>query len=54
MQELAGLAEAESPQAGMFLWLRILGVEDSRSLRDLFKMEKVVVVPGIIHLRPRL
>ena len=46
MQELAGLAEAEAPRAGMFLWLRLADVDDSASLKDLFKLEKVVVVPG--------
>lgn len=46
VQELSGLAEADVPKAGMFLWIRLLGVDDSRSLRELFKQEKVVVVPG--------
>ena len=46
MQELAGLAEADMPQAGTFLWLKLLHVEDAGSLRALFKQEKVVVVPG--------
>lgn len=46
MQHLAGLAEAAPPRAGMFQWLRLMGVRDSGSLRALFKEEKVVVVPG--------
>ena len=45
-QELAGLAEADMPRAGMFLWLKLLTVPDSGALRAAFKREKVVVVPG--------
>ena len=43
---LAGVAEADTPRAGMFLWLKLLTVPDSGSLRAEFKAEKVVVVPG--------
>ena len=46
VQELAGLAEADTPRAGMFLWLKLLTVPDSGALRAAFKREKVVVVPG--------
>ena len=53
VQELAGLAEVDMPKAGMFLWIKLLDVEDSRSLRELFKQEKVVVVPGEAHGRRR-
>jgi len=45
-QELAGVAEADTPRAGMFLWLKLLTVPDSGALRAQFKQEKVVVVPG--------
>ena len=47
-QELAGVAEAETPRAGMFLWLKLLTVPDSGALRAQFKQEKVVVVPGAL------
>ena len=48
MQELAGIAEADTPRAGMFLWLKLLTVPDSGALRAEFKQEKVVVVPGVL------
>lgn len=46
-RHLTGLAEWRSPQAGMFVWLRLLGVQDSKALiegpaRD----AKVLLVPG--------
>ncbi len=43
-----GVAEAETPRAGMFLWLKLLTVPDSGALRAQFKQEKVVVVPGAL------
>ena len=47
LQELAGLAEWQPPQAGMFLWLRLLRPPaDEQRLVDALQDQRVVVVPG--------
>lgn len=47
LQELAGLAEWQPPQAGMFLWLRLLQPPaDEQRLVDALQDQRVVVVPG--------
>ncbi|XP_078450661.1 kynurenine/alpha-aminoadipate aminotransferase, mitochondrial isoform X2 [Lampetra planeri] len=44
---LTGLAEWDSPQAGMFLWIKLLGVENSRDLIMKKALAKeVLFVPG--------
>eukprot|EP00042_Codosiga_hollandica_P020633 m.67510 g.67510 ORF g.67510 m.67510 type:complete len:538 (+) comp49974_c0_seq2:8-1621(+) len=44
---LSGLAEWNHPQAGMFLWLKLLGITDSSELIAQHALkEKVVLVPG--------
>lgn len=48
-QHLAGLAEWQEPQAGMFAWLKLQGgIQDADEILDKLKEEKVVVVPGRI------
>ncbi len=48
-EHLAGLAEWQEPQAGMFAWLRLCGgIQDADEILDKLKEEKVVVVPGMI------
>eukprot|EP00742_Colponemidia_sp_Colp-10_P001881 GILJ01002012.1.p1 GENE.GILJ01002012.1~~GILJ01002012.1.p1 ORF type:complete len:434 (-),score=58.33 GILJ01002012.1:163-1464(-) len=46
-KHLKGLAEWTTPSAGMFLWLKLLGVEDSQELIQKRALEKkVLMVPG--------
>mmetsp|Transcript_20822 Transcript_20822/g.58684 ORF Transcript_20822/g.58684 Transcript_20822/m.58684 type:complete len:475 (-) Transcript_20822:135-1559(-) len=46
-RHLTGLAQWHAPSAGMFLWLRLLGVEDSsRLVKEEAVREKVILVPG--------
>jgi len=45
-RELRGLAEWKVPHAGMFLWIRLLGVEDSTDVWSDLRDAKVVVCPG--------
>lgn len=48
-EHLAGLAEWQEPQAGMFAWLKLCGgIKDADEILDKLKEEKVVVVPGRI------
>lgn len=47
-KHLTGLAEWQAPRAGMFLWLKLLGVKDSWVVFEKMKEVKVVVVPGDI------
>jgi hypothetical protein len=53
-EHLAGLAEWQEPQAGMFAWLKLSGgIKDADEILDKLKEEKVVVVPGSIPCRPQ-
>ncbi|XP_067678835.1 kynurenine/alpha-aminoadipate aminotransferase, mitochondrial-like isoform X2 [Haliotis asinina] len=45
---LKGLAEWSAPQAGMFLWMKLLGVEDSRPVCQKLIQKGAVVVQGHI------
>lgn len=46
-KHLKGLAEWDAPAAGMFVWFRLLGIEDSFDLiSKRAKQEKVLLVPG--------
>eukprot|EP00996_Jenningsia_fusiforme_P000312 NODE_1262_length_1612_cov_31.721689_g1127_i0.p1 GENE.NODE_1262_length_1612_cov_31.721689_g1127_i0~~NODE_1262_length_1612_cov_31.721689_g1127_i0.p1 ORF type:complete len:183 (-),score=35.14 NODE_1262_length_1612_cov_31.721689_g1127_i0:102-650(-) len=46
-KHLTGLAEWHSPSAGMFVWFRLIGIEDSSKLiSEKAKDEKVLLVPG--------
>ena len=45
-QELAGLAEWKAPRAGMFLWMKILNVEDAFEIWDAAHDAKVIICPG--------
>ena len=45
-EHLSGLAEWQAPSAGMFLWLRLLGVRDADDVLGELKAASVVVVPG--------
>lgn len=55
-RHLTSLAEWHSPSAGMFLWLRLLGVEDSsRLVKEEAVKERVILVPGgafVAHAGP--
>ncbi|EFN55510.1 hypothetical protein CHLNCDRAFT_133915 [Chlorella variabilis] len=51
-KHLAGLAEWTVPSAGMFLWLRLLTVEDASEIWGALKAAKVVLMPGrAMHCR---
>ena len=51
-EHLAGLAEWQEPQAGMFAWLKLCGgIKDADEILDKLKEEKVVVVPGSMPCR---
>lgn len=44
---LKGLAEWTIPSAGMFLWIKILGMKDTRDIIEKKAVEKeVLLVPG--------
>ncbi|EFN56794.1 hypothetical protein CHLNCDRAFT_144288 [Chlorella variabilis] len=45
-RHLEGLAEWREPRAGMFMWLRLLGVEDASDIQEELREARVVVVPG--------
>merc|ERR1740121_1543695 len=45
-RHLAGLAEWTVPRFGMFLWLRVLGVRDTRELAEPLVERGVALVPG--------
>ena len=46
-KHLSGLAEWETPLGGMFLWLRILGVEDTYKMAvERGLQHKLAVMPG--------
>ncbi|XP_046566672.1 kynurenine/alpha-aminoadipate aminotransferase, mitochondrial-like [Haliotis rubra] len=47
-KHLKGLAEWSAPQAGMFLWMKLLGVEDSRPVCQKLIQKGAVVVQGHI------
>jgi kynurenine/2-aminoadipate aminotransferase len=48
---LTGLAEWSEPQAGMFLWLKLLGINDTRRLiqEKAFRKE-ILLVPGCVFM----
>jgi kynurenine/2-aminoadipate aminotransferase len=48
VQELTGLAEWRRPAAGMFLWLKLLGVADADKVLERLKAQRVVLLPGRI------
>ncbi|ESO02291.1 hypothetical protein HELRODRAFT_65967, partial [Helobdella robusta] len=43
---LKGLAEWHEPVAGMFLWMRLLGMNDTKKIEQKAKEKKVLFVPG--------
>ena len=45
-KHLTGLATWKTPDAGMFVWIKLDGIGDSEELMDMLKAEKVAVVPG--------
>ena len=45
-EHLAGLAQWTAPRGGMFVWMKLCGVEDAAALLDAMTAEKVLVVPG--------
>ncbi|KAI3427091.1 hypothetical protein D9Q98_007030 [Chlorella vulgaris] len=52
LSQLAGMAEWREPEAGMFMWVRLLGVDDATDLLEAMLEAKVVVVPGrVCHPR---
>jgi kynurenine/2-aminoadipate aminotransferase len=51
-EHLRGLAAWRAPLAGMFLWVRLLGVEDAGEVWEDLVREGVEVLPGrIMHCR---
>ncbi|EGC33234.1 hypothetical protein DICPUDRAFT_37021 [Dictyostelium purpureum] len=47
-KHLSGLVEYNIPSAGMFVWIRLLGIQDSKSLIFEKAVEKkVILVPGV-------
>lgn len=46
MQALAHLAEWQRPQAGMFIWLKLSGVEDIDEVASELVQANVMVLPG--------
>jgi kynurenine/2-aminoadipate aminotransferase len=46
-EHLAGLAKWQPPSAGMFLWLRILGVPDAGAILGTLRDAGVILVPGL-------
>ncbi len=48
-KHLTGLAEWDAPNAGMFVWLKLVGIDDSAALIQQKAMEKkVLMVPGFV------
>ena len=47
LQELAGLAEWQRPQAGMFIWLKLLGVQDVDDIANELVQANVMLLPGL-------
>ena len=46
-KHLKGLAEWNEPKAGMFVWLKLLGVEDSEAfINEKAREAKILLVPG--------
>ncbi len=49
MQELEGLAQWQRPQAGMFIWLKLLaGVHDTDEIAAELVEANVMVLPGAV------
>ena len=47
-RHLKGLAEWSIPSAGMFVWMKLLGIEDSSDLiRNKAVEKKLLLVPGV-------
>jgi len=49
-EHLTGLADWTRPAAGMFLWLKLLTVQDADEILDNLKDAGVVIVPGMLRL----
>merc|ERR1711920_162139 len=50
-KHLVGLAEWTIPEAGMFVWLKLNGIDDSESLiTEKAKDKKVLLVPGTVFM----
>ena len=47
VQELEGVAEWQRPQAGMFIWLKLLGVQDVDDIARELVQANVMVLPGL-------
>lgn len=45
-EHLKGLARWQVPSAGMFLWVKILGIKDADEIWDTLREFKVIVCPG--------
>jgi kynurenine/2-aminoadipate aminotransferase len=50
-RHLGDRVEFATPKAGMFLWIRIKGIDDSRSLIEGAVKEKVLFLPGKAQFR---
>jgi DNA-binding transcriptional MocR family regulator len=53
--ERIGLQMFVEPDAGMFLWARVPGIEDSLSLAESAQAQNIMIAPGVVfrpHLQP--
>lgn len=49
LQEVQGLAEWQQPQAGMFIWLKLLaGIQDADDIAAELVEANVMVLPGAV------
>ena len=53
---VTGLAEWNVPQAGMFMWLKIIGIEDTKYLIEVRAVKKKVlfIVDGDTHISAKM
>lgn len=51
-KHLRGLAEWHAPEAGMFMWLKLLHTKDASDLLSKMEGAGVIVVPGILASLP--
>jgi len=47
-EHMQGLGEWDAPKGGMFVWMKLYGIESSDSIIQELREEKVVIVPGHI------
>ena len=52
-RELSGVAEWNIPTAGMFLWMKLYGVQDAKEVWDDLHDAKIIVCPGSVMMSRR-